>query len=411
MIEHLSPEDLIIRARIHMLTRKGFSFFGTLALHMPLTMTTTEIPTAATDGKIQIYNEDFVKELAKENPNQLIGIVAHEVCHAALGHIPRMQGRIRSLWNIATDISINNMLLECGIPMPKDCLKDDKYIGMSSEDIYADLYKKDPPQNCPSMSGASGEAKESGDGASESSNGEPDESEGATGTQGPREQSWGDHGKWNEMSPDEMKAMEKEWKKRLSQAATIARQKGDIPGAVKDLVNDILHPKLDYRQALAAYIQPQMVDYTFEPPDPRYPDNDFLLPDFGGEGLEDLVIAIDTSGSCIQDLPQFLTETREVLAAWTCFRIHYVQCDASIQSWKEISSFDNIPNTVSGYGGTSFLPVFDEIQKRGIQPSVLIYFTDTMGDFPSNPPSYPILWVSNYKEAKVPFGTLAYITN
>ena len=384
----MEPFDYVVKARIQMLTKKGFSFFGTLCLQLPIEINDSICSTACTDGKKQFYNSDYIKHLASSDPQSVIGLVAHEVMHVALGHLWRHNGRDMVLWNKATDIVINNMLTECNMKLPKGGLFEPKYKGMSAEEVYAKLQQDSSEEERQNQSGDG-----DGDGEGNGDNAQP----------------WGDHSKWNKVSAEEAKKLQGEWKKKLSQAATVARQKGDMPGGISNMVDDILHPKLDYKQALAAYIQPQMVDYTFSPPDLRYPDADFLMPDFGGEGLEDLVIAIDTSGSCMRDLPQFLAETKEILSSWNCFRLHYVQCDADIQEWLTISSFDSIPNEIKGLGGTRFTPVFNEVQTRGIVPSVLIYLTDTYGDFPNDPPNYPVLWVTGESNVEVPFGTLAYL--
>ena len=52
---------------------------------------------------------------------------------------------------------------------------------------------------------------------------------------------------------------------------------------------------------------------------------------------------------------------------------------------------------LSGFGGTSFVPVFDWIRenkvKKGIDVSALIYLTDGMGTYPDETPDYPTYFV------------------
>jgi predicted metal-dependent peptidase len=62
-----------------------------------------------------------------------------------------------------------------------------------------------------------------------------------------------------------------------------------------------------------------------------------------------------------------------------------------------------------GGGGTSFIPVFEEIEKRDIKPALLIYFTDLLGRFPEVAPNYPVLWVSTNENAVAPFGETTYL--
>ena len=59
---------------------------------------------------------------------------------------------------------------------------------------------------------------------------------------------------------------------------------------------------------------------------------------------------------------------------------------------------------VGGGGGTDFRPVFEAIEKSGIIPDVLVYFTDGYGTFPDKEPSYPVIWASITPGYAYPFG-------
>ena len=52
------------------------------------------------------------------------------------------------------------------------------------------------------------------------------------------------------------------------------------------------------------FIQEEVVDYSFAPPDRRFDDSPFFLPDFNGkeDRVEDILFMIDTSGSMSDDM-------------------------------------------------------------------------------------------------------------
>ncbi|MDP2734882.1 MAG: VWA-like domain-containing protein, partial [bacterium] len=72
-----------------------------------------------------------------------------------------------------------------------------------------------------------------------------------------------------------------------------------------------------------------------------------------------------------------------------------IYADAKVQKVEEFSPGDEItPPVSSGGGGTDFRPVFDWVESAGIQPDALVYLTDLYGSFPTQTPSYPVIWGS-----------------
>ncbi len=124
--------------------------------------------------------------------------------------------------------------------------------------------------------------------------------------------------------------------------------------------------------------------------------------------LEELVIAIDTSGSCSEEtVRRFLEETYAILSEKENFfcrmKVYIVQCDCFIQKvdvihseeeWKEYSR----RVTVQGRGGTDFRPVFELIRQEKERKELrnlraLIYFTDGDGIYPRQKPDYETAFV------------------
>lgn len=114
-------------------------------------------------------------------------------------------------------------------------------------------------------------------------------------------------------------------------------------------------------------------------------------------------VAIDSSGSTQYELNSFASELHKI------FRIirgnvKVIVCDCKIH---DVYTFKGKikDNTFRGGGGTSFIPVFDFVKTQRPQPDVLIYLTDTCGDFPNYKPSYKVLWCTKERNTKLPFGT------
>ncbi|MGI6006671.1 MAG: VWA-like domain-containing protein [Ruminococcus sp.] len=124
--------------------------------------------------------------------------------------------------------------------------------------------------------------------------------------------------------------------------------------------------------------------------------------------VEELVIAIDTSGSCSTVVvQQFLAETCRLLTDKQNFfrrmNVHILQCDSMIQDHTSIHSVEEWEKyiahiKISGRGGTDFTPVFSYTdrmirEKKFRRLKGLLYFTDGDGVYPQKAPSYETAFV------------------
>ena len=122
--------------------------------------------------------------------------------------------------------------------------------------------------------------------------------------------------------------------------------------------------------------------------------------------LSSVVIAVDTSGSCMGSLKEFRTETaqifREIAENSGIDNLHYIECDADIAYEKKYTDTEEMIKDIGklhsfrGFGGTDFRPVFDkckEYMDSGERVDFLIYFSDGQGEFPEANPSYPVYFV------------------
>lgn len=389
----LSTEDRMTKSRIKLLT--SYPFFGNLALYLDL-VEDKKCETAYTNGKVIGYNPDFIDSLEDAEVNW---VMCHEVLHPALGHLWRRGTRIPKRWNYAADYAIHVIMQDMAKKHPQDfkmptfCLYDAAYNDMSSEEIYDKL----PEDDTLYTNGLPGQG-------TLDSHEEWDENEGAA----------------------DQQAQEEEWKGRVVSAAqqAEAKSKGDMPAGIKRLIGSLTKPQKNWKQLLAEFVQFEVHDYAFNPTDRRLFGlgdifgTDILLPDYSEmiEVIKELIFAIDTSGSIgNKEMSVFISEGVGLLNQFArniTGKVLY--CDADVQAIYELDEIDVRPP--KGGGGTSFVPVFNWVEKyendNGVEVCGVVYLTDMMGTFPKKAPHYPVLWVSTTPLKQLsdhwtpPFGTL-----
>jgi predicted metal-dependent peptidase len=362
----------IAKARVAMIF--DTPFFGYLALNLePIEDNAMQTKTMATDGKHLFYDHDFVMNMSLE---QLEAVIAHEVGHVILWHIPRMHGRDPEKWNYACDYSDND-LIRRDFTLPPGCLIPDKDLeGKSAEFNYNHI--PDPPKN--------GKGR------------------------------FDDHGKWGDWGKDQGDGQGKDgtdnleagWREKVAQAATAARMKGKLPSHIGELVDGILQPKLTWQALLRDMVTSgAKSDFRLSPPNKKHLYRGFVLPSITGEEIK-VGIGIDTSGSISsEELKIFLSEVKGICDQYENHTIFLWAADTEIHDEYEIHEFDDLPKSFHGRGGTDFRAVCAVADTKDI--SCLIFFTDLCGEFPDKPPRTPVIWVSVDTNAKAPFGqTIEY---
>jgi len=335
--------------------------------------------------------------------DELLFAVAHETGHCAFGHLWRKESRDFMRWNFATDFAINDLLNKEGFTAPKMCLLDPKFSDMSAEYIYTQLPENNTTTvyvslDDPDIWKEVTEGKQPGQGKGEDGEDEEDGQDG--GTPGKDDKDGKGQGKNNPQKSEQY------WKDIVVSAANNAKMQGKLPAHLDHLIKDLLAPKLDWRELLRDYINASIKNnYRLFPSSKRFLHIPLYMPGLYGEHVE-LAIALDTSGSISDSIAQmFISEMKGITEQFESYSIHYMQCDAMVHSYQEltIDDVDDWPMSVKGRGGTSFIPVFDKIDELGLQPPILVYLTDLMGSFPPTPPGYQVLWVSIH-DGPIPFG-------
>ena len=345
-------------------------FIGSVALNMPMSIDNS-VPTAATNGKRVLFNEEFCNGLSDE---ELKFLVAHECMHPMLEHNFRRGERDTYKWNQAADYVINKLLTDEGIgKMPEQGLLDDniyKQGGGTSDGIFNLL--PDTPQ----------------DGQGNGGQGQPlDSCEDGQG------------------SPAEVSQQQAEWKVKVAQAAQSAKMMGKMSAGLERLVDEILKPKVDWRDVLQRFVVKCRSDQrSWARPNRRFLSQGLYLPSVSGESLGEIAFAVDCSGSIGQDeINQFASEITTVWQDQRPTKVHVIYFDSEVSHYDEFGQDDEPVVKPHGGGGTAFSPVFNYMTEHGIEPVACIFLTDLCCDDFGDAPDYPVLWVSTHDE-KAPFG-------
>ena len=416
----METKDLISKAKYKLF--KGFPFFSYLVDNLNIVEDNT-IETMAVDGKGNVYyNTNFIQEICKTENNvvksdKLLGVLTHEALHLVFEHPKRMSGRKvmvgnYSLWNIAGDIYINNVIvmnyssslivnngnkIEMSLPdsviLPKDnCIemfgkKIENISEKTTEDIYDEL-KDALKQKMEQQGKGKGGKGEQGEGTVVS--GLEDECKG-----------FDEHRDWDKASGKEgeentkaqegaegVKQQAKDWKKILSEANTIAQQRGQVPNGMTRELSELHKSKINWKNFLDKAIRASIPqDYTWNKPNKKYIGEGIYLPSTYGETVK-VLFSVDTSGSISkEDLTDYISE---IVAVSKCFSgIEFRFLTHDIEVYEDIHIYNGnirkmLATPISGGGGTSHKPLYEHIKKKRYTAStkLLISFTDGYSDFP-----------------------------
>lgn len=373
------------------------AFFAALALRLEA-LPAWDVPTLATDGDRLLFNPEYALSLSER---EVVGVVAHEVMHCALGHHARRGLREPMRWNIACDLAVNPVLLGAGFALPQGRMLpgEGEFVGwpmgLSAEDYYARL---------PDSAGQSWE--ESSEGESTDNSGD---NAGSGASCGDDPGGCGSVRDAGDGSPAVPQSSEARWQVAVAQAARMAeeRGKGDLPGGLARAVEEILRPTVPWQEVLREFLtRTARNDYCWKRPNRRFVGRRLYLPSLAGDSLGEVVVAVDTSGSIGQaELDRFAAEVQGILDAYDV-HLTILYHDTAITQMEEWSPTDgSVKLRPLGGGGTSHRCVFKWLDERGFDPSCVVCLTDLYTTFPQMWPPYPVLWaVIGDCSSEPPFG-------
>lgn len=397
-------ETKIKQARIKLLFSQPF--FGTLIMHLPLVDATDAgwCPTAAVDGKYIYYNRDFFGKL---DVDEIQFVLCHEVLHVAFDHFGRRSHRDPEWWNMANDYVINGTLIKDKIgKMPTERvpvedtdtsgkkstrqrvgLYDEKYVGWTSEAVYDDLEKRKVKKELTLdvHINAGKDGKNSGKGIP------------------------------IEISDEALKKLKEEMKGKVLQAANAAA--GKMPAGLRRLIDDLVEPKVNWRDLLKQSIQSCITDdFTWMKPNRKHMNSGIFLPTLDKDETIELEIAIDMSGSISDAMGKdFLSEVVGIMNMYADFKIGILTFDTRVynhQVFTKDTMDDIFKYKLGGGGGTDFDCFWNHWKQEQIEPKLAVVFTDGFPYGSWGPDGYcDTLWVITEgakTRVKPPFGRYAY---
>jgi len=336
-------------------------YFGTLVSHLTFEQNSNIASTSYQNNKF-IYNDEYLEVLTID---EITTLLANSAMHQALFHTTRGEGKISSIWSLASDYAINDLLIENGFVLPPLANYSSRFERLYAEEIYTIL-------------------------ASELDLSEDEE---------PKEK--------QEQQFQEEILSDEEYQLLLEQLTNKLEKQGELPKGIERFIKSKREAQISWRDELYRYINSHAKsDYRMFPPSKKHL---YRLPSIYGEELK-IVVAIDTSASIDETLLElFLAELYEIMQIFPHYIIELIESDAKIQNITRLTPLEPLETRLKGGGGTDFRPVFEHIENMHEDFKFLIYFTDGMGEFPQYEPTIDTLWVMPTSK-DIPFGELLSIT-
>lgn len=371
-------ETKISQAKAKLLV--DYPYFGTLASKLEFILN-DDIQAFKGDGKKLEYNSDFLEEASI---SEIEFILANGAMHQSLAHENRKNGRSGWLWQMATDMAINDMLVENGLDRPDEAQYRVRFKGMYAEEIYAEL-KSDILREDDELEY---EADDAGD----------------------------VHNNDKMQTKEEKSQTYEELQEEILQEQLLAQEaislleneykRGETPSHIDRFFKLDFFGKIDWRDELKSSLDRHFKDdYALIPPNKKFLWQGIYLPSTTSQTFR-LVIAVDSSGSVDEELlSQFLSEVNFLMSLVSHYQIELIVCDEKIHSHKTFYSGETLEVDIQGGSATDFRVVFEFIDSEFDDVKLLLYFTDLEGIFPKDKPNYSVKWVSP-KEETIPFGEI-----
>jgi predicted metal-dependent peptidase len=374
-------------------------FYGLLLSHITFNIDET-IETACTDGERIYFSPKFLDEL---DDDELDFVMMHEILHIALQHCFRYNERDPELFNIACDIVVNSNIL-LSADMDEDSITLSKYgVSMHTAPDGKEGFHYTAEQVYEMLPSMPDKPKRGGRNS-------------ASGF-------WDDHETWQDQPDDDYES--EQWDHLLQTACEVisirepSQSYGGGPLMAQRLMRLGRKSEIDWRTVLQEFLQEEINDYSFSPPDRRFADSDFFLPDYNEkeEVPGKVWFLIDTSGSISDqainaaygEICSAIEQFGGKLEGLLSFTESYVTEPISFHSITELMDIKPI-----GGGGNDFSDIFRYMRNHMAEdlPGYIVIITDGYDRFPpeSDAMGVPVLWLINNENATPPWGKVARIT-
>jgi predicted metal-dependent peptidase len=298
---------------------------------------------------------------------------------------------------MACDYAINPLVIDAGLTLPKDVLLDNRFRGMSAERIYNLIEEEEGGGRQEDDQPGTSENNPTGGGRNKDDPNAPETPGGFGQVLDATEPSEADGKSADEQARD--------WQIAVEQAETISKLAGKLPAGLEQSLQGAEEARVDWRELLRrAWTETTPSDYSWMRPNRRHIWQGLYLPGVQREGVGEVVIFVDCSGSInARQLSLFEAEVRSILEGQRPERVYVVYFDAHVHKVDVYEAGQQIRLTPVGGGGTDFRPCFEWVEESHIQPQILVFLTDLYGTLPDQPPPHPVLWASTGSQ-RAPFG-------
>lgn len=402
-------------------------FVGNIAMGLELIpIRDNRCDTAMTDGKSIFFDIDFLSRLSEDEG---VFVLGHEVWHIVMMHFLRGEGLDHQTFNIATDMEINQILEKDGFIPPTDVLFPNSGHSRKCEfnfpnDLSAEEYYELLLKNQKNNFSEFGECQSPTNGKNKNSSAisgqfdkhfdknEDFDKAGKDAMENPKKDKYGEKGLDEDFVPANLKNennaknMAEEIRQAImASAQTYERTRGELPDHIKGVVNKIMDSKMSWKELLAKFITSGFENKTsWNSPNRRFAWSGTYLPRHDGDMMK-IAIGIDTSGSCGEDLEQFISEVQAIAKTFGSYELHVIQCDTEVRDYQVFDEYNPIDATkfeFKGMGGTVLRPIFDYIQLNDLDVNGVVVFTDGYcEDFEDDGSiDIPVMWTITGSDSK-----------
>ena len=403
-------------------------FFGLLLMYLKF-VAVPGMKKISTNGKCIYFSPDFLEKLYEK---EIDYILCHQILHIVCGHIWRDRDLSGDDYHFACDIFLNLILEDYGYDEEKYPHLGYIYRKMSGSIDFRDktpleirdwlpysLKVFDEPTRSKFIKDSEywWDFKDDDGNAGEIIIDLPEITgrlnDGKGGTSGVAD-----------MSGDFDNGDMQNWKDRaMSLATSLFNEDNEdnadqVPEFIQRMITKMKQSILDWKRLLNNFLQERIADYSFSPPDRRFSETDFFLPDFNEKDFvtKEILFMVDTSGSVNDDtLAAVYSEIRgatEQFSGKLTAKLGFF--DTVVTEPIPFESVDDLLAIIPyGGGGTDFRVIFEYIQYELYDklPACIVVFTDGQGPYPveSQAMGIPVLWILDNNNITPPWGSVIRI--
>jgi predicted metal-dependent peptidase len=212
-------------------------------------------------------------------------------------------------------------------------------------------------------------------------------------------------------SEAEMSEAEARMHVRVAQARDVARMAGNLSENMARYVGVELTPRIRWQDQLRAFFTRRMAtEMSWARPSRRGLAQGILRPGKDGQGMEEIMVGMDLSGSVTpSELQEYITELRAIKIDCQPFMVHVLYFTSEVTKYESFGLDDELMLRPNGTGGTAFSPIFRYCRDHDINPAAAVILTDLYCDDFGSTPAYPVLWVSTGSHGPTPFGQVTML--